>query len=149
MVDLLFLPLMLFIALGVVAVFKRDWSVYRAAIMPVGLFCVFFALGRWLPEPTPPAPASDEKMFSPDLFMIVAIILFACMMLSLFPLTRQFYERIGSPVMLICCGIWLGILLEDKPPLTALGYIVVIVLFSVVDWKRLINRMGRVFRRSE
>lgn len=147
MIDLLFLPLMLFIALGVVAVFKRDWSVYRVAIMPVGLVCVFFALGFFLPDS--PLPASDEKLLSPDLFLIVAIILFACMMLALSPLTRQLYERIGSPVMLICSVIWLGIMLADEPPLTVLGYIVVIVLFSVVNWKRLINRMGWVFRRGE
>ena len=50
MVDLLFIPLVFVVALGVISIFTRDWSVYQKGIVPAGLFCLVFAFGLCLPD---------------------------------------------------------------------------------------------------
>ncbi len=89
-----------------------------------------------------------KEMFVPDLFVITAGVIFFCMALSLFPRTQRFYKETGSPLMLICGGVWLGILLQDKP-WTGVACITAITVITSVNWKKLISRIGGLFRRSK
>lgn len=87
-------------------------------------------------------------MFVPDLFVLTSGVIFFCMALALFPSTRRFYRETGSPLMLVCIGVWLGILLQDEPWKGIAG-IVAIAVVSTVSWKKLIRRIARLFHRSE
>ena len=87
-------------------------------------------------------------MLVPDLFTLTAVVIFFCMGLSLFPSTQRFYKQTGSPLMLVCTGVWLGILLQDEP-WKGIAIIVGISVIPNVSWKKLIRRVVRLFRLFE
>lgn len=70
-------------------------------------------------------------------------------MLSLFSRNQGFYKETGSPLMLAFSGVLLGRLLQMTEPLTGIAYITAILLFTLVNWKKLIRMIQRLFRRSE
>ena len=47
-----------------------------------------------------------------------------------------------------CLGVMLGILLQQSEPLMGIACITAIVVVTTVSWKKLISRIGRLFRRS-
>ena len=85
-------------------------------------------------------------MYVPTLFTFIGGVIFFLLVLARFPRTRRFYEETGKPMMLLCTGVWLGILLKDKPPWESIAYITIIVVITAINWKKLIDTVASLFR---